>query len=143
MQVILRRLIGPLSLLGLALIIATPLLAGSATYNYDDFGRPIDVLYDDGTYIVYTYDDAGNRLTQVVTVRAPQADFGMSTNDSPDPMVQANNVTSTVTVTNHGPNPTNGSTLRAALSESLGQSPSVAGVTCRSTAADLDDARIA
>ncbi len=55
------------------------------------------MLYDDGTRIVYTYDDAGNRLTQLVTVPAPEADLGLSILDRPDPVVEGNNVSYSVT----------------------------------------------
>lgn len=37
---------------------------GSGTYAYDDLGRLKSVIYEDGTGIIYKYDDAGNRLTQ-------------------------------------------------------------------------------
>ena len=115
MRAKIRRLVGFLCSLGLALIIATPLWAASAVYDYDDFGRLIEVLYDDGTRIVYTYDDAGNRLTEVITVPAPEADLGLAITDSPDPVVQGNNVTYSVTVTNNGPDGATAATLTAAL----------------------------
>lgn len=115
MRAKIRRLVGLLCSLGLALVIAAPLWAGSATYDYDDFGRLIEVLYDDGTRIVYTYDDAGNRLTQVITVAAPEADLGLTIIDSPDPVVQGSNVTYSVTVTNNGPDTASGATLTATL----------------------------
>ncbi len=115
MRAKIRRIVCLLCSLVLALIIATPLWAGSATYDYDDFGRLIEVLYDDGTRIVYTYDDAGNRLTQVITVPAPEADLGLSITDSPDPVVAGNNVIYTVTVTNNGPDGATGVSLAASL----------------------------
>jgi YD repeat-containing protein len=37
-----------------------------ATYRYDDLNRLIEVVYEDGTRISYTYDAAGN-LMQTVT----------------------------------------------------------------------------
>jgi len=115
MRAKIRRLVGLLCSLGLALVIATPLWAGSATYDYDDFGRLIEVLYDDGTRIVYTYDDAGNRLTQVITVPAPEADLQIAIADSPDPVVAGDNVIYSVTVTNNGPDGATGVTLAAVL----------------------------
>jgi YD repeat-containing protein len=36
------------------------------TYKYDELSRLIQAVYDDGTGITYTYDAAGNRLTEVV-----------------------------------------------------------------------------
>ena len=45
------RLGGLLCLFGLAFIIATPRWAAGGSYEFDDFGRPIEVLYDDATGI--------------------------------------------------------------------------------------------
>lgn len=42
--------------------------AGNVSYTYDDLNRLIRAEYDDGTVIEYTYDAAGNRLSQVVRV---------------------------------------------------------------------------
>ena len=42
--------------------------ADSAQYTYDNLNRLIQVQYEDGTTIQYTYDPAGNRLTRQVTV---------------------------------------------------------------------------
>jgi YD repeat-containing protein len=41
---------------------------GSVSYVYDDLGRLVEVVYDDGTTITYTYDDAGNREATVTTL---------------------------------------------------------------------------
>lgn len=41
--------------------------SGSATYTYDDLGRLVQIDYSDGTSIVYTYDAAGNRLSETIT----------------------------------------------------------------------------
>lgn len=41
---------------------------GSVSYVYDDLGRLVEVVYDDGTTIHYTYDDAGNREATVTTL---------------------------------------------------------------------------
>lgn len=40
--------------------------ARAIDYSYDELDRLTDVVYDDGTAIHYTYDAAGNRLTQDV-----------------------------------------------------------------------------
>ena len=37
------------------------------SYVYDDLSRLSEVNYPNGTKIVYTYDDLGNRQTQVIT----------------------------------------------------------------------------
>jgi YD repeat-containing protein len=44
---------------------ATP---GSVSYVYDDLGRLVELVYDDGTTITYTYDAVGNRETTVTTL---------------------------------------------------------------------------
>ena len=35
-------------------------------YHYDDLNRLERIEYEDGTNVLYTYDDAGNRLSKVV-----------------------------------------------------------------------------
>ncbi len=55
----------------ICLLLATPALAGTAQYTYDSLNRLIQVVYDNGTTIVYTYDAAGNRLVQQVTAFTP------------------------------------------------------------------------
>jgi YD repeat-containing protein len=37
--------------------------ASAATYKYDDLGRVIEVTYNSGQKIVYTYDEGGNVLS--------------------------------------------------------------------------------
>ena len=46
----------------------TPGLAATAQYTYDNLNRLVQVQYDDGTTIQYSYDPAGNRLVKQVTV---------------------------------------------------------------------------
>jgi YD repeat-containing protein len=43
--------------------------AWAITYEYDVLGRLTKVTYDDGSYVVYAYDAAGNRsvVTKVKT----------------------------------------------------------------------------
>ncbi len=43
------------------------LLHAATEYSYDAIGRLTKVVYSDGTAVSYTYDSAGNRLSQVVT----------------------------------------------------------------------------
>lgn len=55
----------------LCLLLAAPGLAGTAQYTYDNLNRLVQVQYDDGTIIQYTYDAAGNRLVKEVTPPPP------------------------------------------------------------------------
>ena len=41
--------------------------AWAITYEYDALGRVIKVTYDDNSYVVYQYDDAGNRTVVTAT----------------------------------------------------------------------------
>jgi len=52
----------------LCLLPAAPALAGSAQYTYDNLNRLIQVQYNDGTTIQYSYDAVGNCLVKQVTV---------------------------------------------------------------------------
>ena len=45
--------------------------AQPVTYGYDSLSRLTQVTYPDGTSVTYTYDAAGNRLSEVVDVAAP------------------------------------------------------------------------
>jgi YD repeat-containing protein len=44
---------------------------GSVVYTYDTLGRLTMVSYDTGVCIRYTYDPAGNRLSETTIVSAP------------------------------------------------------------------------
>lgn len=52
--------------------------AAVATYTYDELDRLTKVEYDDGTAIIYAYDEIGNRL-QITTNTIAKADFTAST----------------------------------------------------------------
>jgi YD repeat-containing protein len=53
----------------MALMVSTAHAAtGSVSYVYDDLGRLVEVVYDDGTIIQYTYDAAGNREATITTL---------------------------------------------------------------------------
>ena len=51
-------------------------LTGTAQYTYDNLNRLVQVQYDDGTTIQYTYDAAGNRLTKEVTASSAASPAG-------------------------------------------------------------------
>lgn len=52
----------------------TSTLAGSVQYTHDEVGRIKSAQYDDGTVVEYTYDAAGNVLTETVTVADSDSD---------------------------------------------------------------------
>ena len=52
--------------LSLFLFWAAPGLAGTAQYTYDNLNRLIQVQFEDGTTIQYSYDAVGNRLVKQV-----------------------------------------------------------------------------
>jgi len=84
----------------IALLICDLGHAVTLTYSYDSLNRLTHVDYGNGTTIDYTYDPAGNRLTQVVVI---PADLAITKVDSADPILEGQNVTYTITATNNGP----------------------------------------
>jgi YD repeat-containing protein len=59
------------------------LQADNITYKYDELNRIIQVIYDDGTTVTYTYDKVGNRLIKNVsftqeTVSTPSISRGLT-----------------------------------------------------------------
>ncbi|MHB8068855.1 MAG: RHS repeat domain-containing protein [Desulfobaccales bacterium] len=52
-------------------LLVTPSWSGTAQYTYDNLNRLVQVQYEDGTVIQYTYDTAGNRLVKEVTPLPP------------------------------------------------------------------------
>jgi uncharacterized protein (TIGR03437 family) len=53
-------------ILVIAAAFASTVEAGAVAYSYDRLNRLTGVAYPDGTTIAYTYDSAGNRLSQVI-----------------------------------------------------------------------------
>ncbi len=55
-----------------ALLLTTLTFAARVNYTYDAAGRLARVDYDNGTSILYVYDNAGNLLSRTVTAAAPE-----------------------------------------------------------------------
>lgn len=59
-------------LVATALILIGILLPESASasinYGYDQLGRLVTALYDNGACVLYVYDPAGNRTSQTITI---------------------------------------------------------------------------
>lgn len=68
-----------------------PILAEQVTHTYDNLNRLTRTDYGNGRAIEYTYDAAGNRLSQVVTVPKPYA----KTIAGPEPGESATDSTAT------------------------------------------------
>ena len=87
---------GP-SIIGLILVglLATPapILAEQVTYTYDNLNRLTHTDYGNGRAIEYTYDAAGNRLSQVVTV--PDQNQAPTANREPERGAQVSSLTAT------------------------------------------------
>jgi len=78
--------------------------AGSIQYTHDSLNRLASVAYPDGTTILYTYDPAGNRLSQVVSspsIPLPQVGVDKTTLTFSNSATQSAPV-QTITVTNGG-----------------------------------------
>ena len=70
-----RRILSIIAILFLVSI-SIPALAGTVEYTYDELNRIKTVIYEDGTTIVYDYDDVGNRtIRQVYSDTPPSAEF--------------------------------------------------------------------
>ena len=52
----------------LSLFLVSSSIAGTVNYFYDELNRLIRAEYPDGSYIEYTYDAVGNRLSKVIDV---------------------------------------------------------------------------
>ncbi|MXS80216.1 hypothetical protein ABO04_11955 [Nitrosomonas sp. HPC101] len=57
------RFLTVITLLGLSVSV----FAGSISYTYDALGRVKTTTYNNGVVVTYTYDAAGNRVSQVTT----------------------------------------------------------------------------
>jgi YD repeat-containing protein len=63
-----------LSILTILLLLFTSVIASygeSATYVYDELNRLIQIRYEDGTVINYSYDQAGNRIAESIADVTP------------------------------------------------------------------------
>lgn len=47
--------------------LSAAVFAGSVSYTYDALGRIKTATYSNGVIITYTYDAAGNRVSQITT----------------------------------------------------------------------------
>ena len=89
----------------LLLLSTVALHAGVVQYAYDSLNRLIRTAYPDGTVIVYTYDSAGNRLSQIITnpaVPAPKAAVDKANLSFTASTGQASTATQMVVVSNSG-----------------------------------------
>lgn len=83
----------------------TMLFSASVTYSYDSLNRLVCVGYPDGTSIIYTYDSAGNRLSQAITnpaIAAPKAATDKTSLSFIASTGQASTATQVVIVSNTG-----------------------------------------
>ena len=68
-----------------------PLLAEQVTHTYDNLNRLTRTDYGNGRAIDYTYDAAGNRLSQVITAPKPYP----KANAGPEPRESASGAAAT------------------------------------------------
>lgn len=64
-------------------VVATPLVAGTTTQQYDEVGRLVRVDFETGASIRFVYDQAGNLLERVVSL----ADDPVEGDPEPEPEV--------------------------------------------------------
>lgn len=62
------KIIFSICIFALLLLSSVNIYAEEVTYTYDDYGRLLQAAYGDGTTIVYSYDEQGNRTYKTVTV---------------------------------------------------------------------------
>lgn len=58
-------------LLGGSVLAGNPLIAQAEQYEYDELNRVVKVIYEDGSYVEYTYDQNGNILCITVHSNKP------------------------------------------------------------------------
>ena len=49
---------------------------GNASYTYDALGRVTSANFDDGAIILYSFDAAGNRTSQITNINTTSATWG-------------------------------------------------------------------
>ena len=54
-------------------LLLLPVAVFAESYTYDESGRLTGVTYEDGSSIVYSYDDAGNRTQRTVEQATPES----------------------------------------------------------------------
>ena len=105
--------------LAMLLLIPMPTWADNVTHSYDDLNRLIRTDYGNGKVVEYTYDAAGNRMTQVATGnQAPTVSAGPDQTGKIGTRVDLHG---TISDPDNGPSP-----LTFAWTQTLGPSVSLA-----------------
>jgi YD repeat-containing protein len=80
-------------------LLATPLVAGTTTHQYDEVGRLVRVDYESGASIRFVYDAAGNMLERVITL----ADDPVDVEVEPEPEIDVTEAPPSDTETTDAP----------------------------------------
>jgi uncharacterized repeat protein (TIGR01451 family) len=86
-------------------------------FTYDAAGRVVGVDYGGGQVVTYAYDKRGNLLRETghPPKEHPTADVAVAKSASSSPVMAGSNITYTIEVANHGPDPATGVTVSDAL----------------------------